>query len=276
MENYLNTNFDPTEIYDLGDELPLWSAPFGIKLLNFIDYKPNISAIDIGFGTGFPLIELAMRLGTGSVVYGIEKCQDAISRASKKINCYGISNIRIIEGDAESIPLNNNTVDLITSNNGINNIDNINKAISECSRIIKKNGQFVQTMNLDKTMFEFYGQLENVFSELKMNREIGLMHEHIHQKRRPLDEIISMLQKQGFMIKDMEHDQFNYKFTDGSAMLTHFFIRFAFMDAWIKLIPGDKLEQVFNEIETRLNEQARILGGIKLSIPFVVINAIKK
>ena len=68
----------------------------------------------------------------------------------------------------------------------------------------------------------------------------------------------------------------NYKFANGTAMLNHYFIRLAFMDSWIKLLPTDKVEQIFDTIEIRLNEQSRILGGVKLSIPFVLINTIKK
>ena len=59
-------------------------------------------------------------------------------------------------------------------------------------------------------------------------------------------------------------------------MLNHYFIRLAFMDSWIKLLPADKSEQIFETIELQLNNHARDLGGIKLSIPFVLINAIKK
>jgi arsenite methyltransferase len=146
----------------------------------------------------------------------------------------------------------------------------------ECSRIIKSGGQFVITMNLDKSMFEFYGQLENVLSELGLNKEIELMKQHIYEKRRPLDEMISIVQKHGFMIKDLEHDQFNYRFSNGTAMLNHYFIRLAFMDSWIRILPGNRLEEIFDTIETRLNEQAKMTGGIKLTIPFVLINAIKK
>ena len=29
------------------DEISLWSAPFGLKLLDFIIYKQNITAIDL-------------------------------------------------------------------------------------------------------------------------------------------------------------------------------------------------------------------------------------
>lgn len=275
MKKYLSQNVDLNKMIDVFDELPLWSAPFGLKLLDAIDYKPNISALDIGFGTGFPLTELAMRLGENSTVYGIDPWKEAIVRANKKIDYYGITNIKIFEGVAESIPLENESLDLIVSNNGINNVSDIDTVFSECSRIMKPDGQFVQTMNLDKSMFEFYQQLETVLSELRLFNEIELMHEHIYQKRRPLDEIVSLLQKHDFFIQDLEHDQFNYKFTDGTAMLNHYFIRLAFMDAWIKLLPQDKLEMIFDDVETRLNEIARALGCIKLSIPFVLIKAKK-
>lgn len=276
MKKYLFNHFDLSGLVDVFDELPLWSAPFGLKLLDYIDYKPDITAIDIGFGTGFPLTELAMRLGESSTVYGIDPWSDAIVRVNKKIEYYGITNIRIIEGVAESIPLDKDSVDLIVSNNGINNVRDIDKVLSECSRIIRTGGQFVQTMNLDKSLTEFYEQLEGVLSDLKMNKEIDLMRRHIYEKRRPLNEIISMLQNHGFFIKDLEHDQFNYRFTDGTTMLNHYFIRLAFMESWIKFLPKDKLEQIFDMVELRLNEESRKTEGIKLSVPFVMINAIKK
>jgi arsenite methyltransferase len=276
MKNYLSNDFDFTEYVNVSDECSVWSAPFGLKLLDYIDYKPNITALDIGFGTGFPLTEIALRLGESSTVYGIDPWTEAIARANKKIEYYRLTNIKIFEGVAESIPLRDKTVDLIVSNNGINNVSDINQVISECSRIIKPGGQFVMTMNLDKSMFEFYGQMKIALSELSMNYEIELMHQHIYDKRRPLDEMISIIQNQGFIIKDLEHDQFNYKFSDGTAMLNHYFIRLAFMDSWIKILPKNKSEQVFDMIETRLNDQAKILGGIKLTIPFILINAFKK
>jgi ubiquinone/menaquinone biosynthesis C-methylase UbiE len=276
MKKYLSNDFDFTEYVNVSDECSIWSAPFGLKLLDYIDYKQNISALDIGFGTGFPLTEIALRLGESSTVYGIDPWSDAIVRAKKKIEYYRITNIKIFEGVAESIPLKDNYVDLIVSNNGINNVNDINQVIFECSRIIKSGGQFLQTMNLDKSMFEFYGQLEKVLSDLAMNTEIELMKQHIYEKRRPLDEMISMVEKHGFIIKDLEHDQFNYKFSTGSAMLNHYFIRLAFMDSWIKILPKKRLEQIFDTIEMQLNDQAKILGGMKLSIPFVLINAIKK
>ena len=47
------------------DDLPLWSAPFGLKLLETLKFKKNINVLDIGCGEGFPLIEIAARFGNG-------------------------------------------------------------------------------------------------------------------------------------------------------------------------------------------------------------------
>ena len=267
MKDYLKNNIDQAQMADVLDELPFWSAPFGLKLLEYVDYQLNITALDIGFGTGFRLTELAMRLGESSVIYGIDPWKEASSRAQQKINAFGISNIRIIEGIAESIPLDDASVDLIVSNNGINNVNDIGKVISECSRILKTGGQFVLTMNTDNTMVEFYEQMEIVLSELNLFDSIDLMHRYIYQKRRPIEEIISMLKRNGFVIRDLVHDQFDYRFADGSAMLNHYFIRVAFMDSWMGILPGDKVEPVFDAIESRLNQKAQKLGGIKLSVP---------
>jgi ubiquinone/menaquinone biosynthesis C-methylase UbiE len=275
MKNYLSGKPDLSSYAEVADECCIWSAPFGLKLLNYIRYKAGITAVDIGPGTGFPLIEVAMRLGESSTVYGIDPWMEAAERARKKIEFYQLSNIRLINGYAESIPLEDSTVDLVMSNNGINNVKDIDKVISECSRITKPGGQFVQTFNLDKTMVEFYLVFESVLNDLGMEKEIRLMYQHIWEKRRPLDELISMVSSHGFIIKDIEQDQFDYRFSNGTAMLNHFFMKLAFLPSWKAILPSNRAEEIFDRIEKKLNEQAKALGEFKLSIPFVLINALK-
>lgn len=271
-----SADFDLDRNIDLFDELPLWSAPFGLKLLNHIHYKPGISALDIGFGNGFPLTEIAMRLGTSSIVYGIDPWKSVIERVKRKMAFYGITNITIFEGLAESIPLPDLSIDLITSNNGINNVADIGRVFSECSRVMKPGGQFLQTMNLDKTMIEFYNIYEQVLLDHAMQNEIDMMHHHIAQKRPPLEGIVNQLGSNGFIVKQVLHDEFKYRFTNGTAMMDHYFIRLAFMDAWIKFLPSENVNLIFNEIETRLNHLAKQNDGIQLSVPFVLIESVKE
>ena len=61
------------------DELPLWSAPFGLPLLDTIRLRKGINILDIGSGAGFPLLEIAERSGKTAVVYGIDPSSDAIN-----------------------------------------------------------------------------------------------------------------------------------------------------------------------------------------------------
>jgi len=274
MKEYIENRFSHTS-FKMFDELPIWSAPFGLKLLEYIDYRKNISTLDIGFGTGFPLTEIAMRLGNSSFVYGIDPSWNAIEQTRKKIEYYGINNVKLIEGVAESIPLDNNSIDLITSNNGLSNVSDIDKAFNECARIIKKGGQFIMTMNLDGSMVEFYDIFRSVLSDFHLFNEIKLMEQHIVQKRPAVNGIVSKLDKRGFEIRNLEYDQFNYCFADGTAMLNHYFIRLAFMNEWIALLPEKKSKEIFDKIENRLNDQAELLGRVTLSIPYVMINAIK-
>ena len=260
----------------LFDEFPIWSAPFGLKLLEYIDYKKNISALDIGFGTGFPLTELAMRLGDSSIVYGIDPSSEAIEKTRKKIEHYGINNVKLIEGVAESIPLPDNSIDLITSNNGLNNVSDIDKALEECARIIKEGGQLIQTMNLDGSMFEFYDVLKSVLCDFQLFDEIKLKEKHIAHKRPAVNSIVSKLREQGFEIKNLEYDQFNYYFADGTAIFNHYFIRQAFMNTLITFLPKEKSEVTFDKVEDKLNKQAELFGRVTLSIPYVMMNAAKR
>jgi arsenite methyltransferase len=44
---------DPThsEFGELYDELPLWSAPFGLLLLERVPMRPGLTVLDVGAGT---------------------------------------------------------------------------------------------------------------------------------------------------------------------------------------------------------------------------------
>lgn len=277
MTQYLNTNWNlnSPQLVEVYDELSLWAAPFGLKLLDGIRYKKGICAVDIGFGPGFPLTELAMRLGSSSVVYGIDPWNAAVDRAEKKIAFYGIKNVEIIRGGVEDIPLADGKVDLIVSNNGLNNVSDIDRALVECSRIMKSGGQFIQTMNLKDTMMDFYSVMEKVLMAEKLDDCLLLMREQINKKRKPLDVVLDKIRAYGFHVESVVQDKFEYKFVDGTTMFHHHFIRLAFLDGWKGIVPPDRQVEIFGKIEAELNERAHASGILKLQVPFAVIDCIK-
>jgi arsenite methyltransferase len=264
------------EIISVLDELPLWSAPFCLKLLDFIEYKKNICALDIGFGTGIPLLEIAQRLGNTCRIFGIDPWDAAIERCKKKIDIYGITNVNLFKGVAENLPFENNFFSLIVSNNGLNNVDNAQEALLECYRVCKQNAQLVFTYNLPDTMKEFYEVFIDVLGDLNLTTEIQKVKDHIFQKRKPLEYTQDQITRAGFKVSRVSEDCFSYKYADGTSMLNHFFIRLAFSYPWEKLLPDNRVNEVFSSIEDRLNLLAEKDKGIQLTIPFACIESIKQ
>lgn len=277
MNGYLNTGFDINnpDFISAIDELPLWSAPFGLRLLKEIKYRKNITAIDIGSGLGFPLLEVAMRLGTTCKVYGIDPWLQAIERTERKIHHYRINNVELITGEAENIPLPDSSVDLIISNNGINNVKDPEKTFSEISRIAKPGAQFVFTFNTDKTMIEFYTVFENVMREKNLIDEIKKLKAHIYEKRKPVEEVVNSLMRHNFSINLVDHNEFQYVYADGTTMFNHFLIRLAFFDSWKNIIPKNLIVEVFEKVEARMNDLSTEKGSLKITIPFALIDSVK-
>ena len=278
MKKYLNHNFDPNnaEFVSVVDELPLWSAPFGLKLLDTIKLKHNIKVLDVGCGLGFPVIELAQRLGNTSKVFGIDPWEKAIERILFKIKKYEIKNVKIIKGISEELPFEDSFFDLIVSNNGINNVHDMKIALSECARVSKPNAQFVITLNLEDTMIEFYQVLEKVLKDNDFNKGIIKMKEQIYSKRKPLTGIEELLKSVRFKIVNIYHDKFYLRFVDGTTMFNHSLIKYWFLDGWKNILDAIHIEKIFNEVESKLNDIAEEKGELQLTVPFVTIDCRKE
>ncbi len=273
MTQYLKTelDFNDPDYLSALDDMSFWSAPFGIKLLNLVQYKKNIHALDIGFGPGFPLIELAMRLGSTSRVFGLDPWKAAIERTKFKIKYAGVQNIEIVEGVAERMPFENSFFDLIVSNNGLNNVQYLSKTLSECSRVSKPHSQFVFTFNTNRTFAEFYDVFHEVLREGGFNELQLKVDAHIYEKRRPVSEFVNLLEQSNFYNIKLYEDEFDFKFSDGTAMLNHFFMKI-FMTAWKELVPIESQEDVFQRIEHKLNLLAEQRHGFNMNVPFVTID----
>ena len=275
MTDYLSYQFnDSEEFISTFDELPLWSAPFGLLLLKHLELKHNMTVLDIGSGAGFPLMELASRLGSSGTLYGIDPWINANIRARQKIKNYNLSNVQIIETSAEQIPIDNKSIDLIVSNLGINNFEQPEIVFRECNRVLKQNGKLALTTNLNGHWKEFYTVFESTLRQTGQEGLIDKLNEH-QEHRGNIDSISKLFTQNGFKVTRHLEESFEMKFLDGSAFLNHHFVKPGWLDSWRKLLPPDRLVETFKLIEQNLNSYSKTQGSLVLTVPMLFIEGEK-
>src|SRR4029453_14211470 len=135
------------------------------RLLETVRLAPALTVLDVGSGTGFPPLELARRLGPSARLYGVDPWAPALARARSKALIYELRNVVLLRAVAERLPLRDGRVDLVVSNNGLNNVEDPARALAECRAVAKPGAQLVLTQNLPETMRAFYDVYESVLRE---------------------------------------------------------------------------------------------------------------
>jgi len=277
MTEYLNQTFDWTNpgLVAVYDELPLWSAMFGRLLLEHVPLQENINVLDLGCGTGFPMLDLAQRLGASSRVYGLDLWRSALGRLRGKIRIWHIQNVVPIAGDGAAMPLQAGQIDLVVSNLGLNNFADPLQTLRECQRVTRAGARLVLTTNLSGHMQEFYNIYEATLQELGRSDALRRLPEHIAH-RGTLESVGDLLGQAGFNLDRVLLDNFSMRFLDGSSLLRHAFIRLGFLDGWRGVLDGQGENEVFTRLEANLNLAARSVGELSLTIPMAYIEARKE
>jgi hypothetical protein len=65
------------------------------------------------------------------------------------------------------------------------------------------------------------------------------------------------------------------RYLNGTAFLNHHFIKLAFLDSWIRIVPPGKRKKVFSLLEEKLNDYSRAKGELRQTIPFVCMDCRK-
>ena len=273
------TFLDPIDHYapgfgELYDELPLWSAPFGLALLDRVPLPSPGTILDVGAGTGFLTIELAERCGSNTTVIAVDPWPSGMERLKRKIEQRGLTNIRLLEQDAARLDLPEGSVDLIVSNLGINNFEDPAAVLRACFRVSRPGAQLLLTTNPAGHMVEFYNVYRSVLIELGQEDRLSLLEEHIAH-RGTLASISALLESERFQILEVIQSSFRLRFASGSALLRHYFIRLGFIQAWKSIAALDRVENTFALLEHRLNELAITHGELALTVPVLCVLAIK-
>ena len=264
--------FDDTdELAAAYDDLPLWSAPFGLALLDAVRLTDVRAALDVGCGAGFPLVELAERLGAGARVVGLDPWRSALRRVRAKLALREVDRVSVVAAAAEAMPFADGVFDLLVSNNGLNNVADAAAALAECRRVARPDAQLVMTVNLPDTMRELYAVFAGLLAERGAPGAVAAMHAHIAAKRPSVSRWLARLAAAGFTVRAARPGEFRMRYATGAALFRQWFIRLGFLPPWRELLPAGEAPALLAELERRLDELAAVHGELALTVPFVCL-----
>ena len=259
---------DPATVA-LYDELPLWSAPFGLALLDAVEIRTGLTVLDVGCGTGFPLVELAERLGPDARLHGVDPWVPAMERLRAKIAAWKLGGrVTLHVKHVESLELAPASMDLIVSNNGLNNVADVPLALSVCARLARPRAQLVFTANLPGTMTALYEAFGRALDKAGVADGRRRIEEHIRARRLPAEELVDLTRAAGFEVADASIHGFRWPFASAEALFGHHFIRLGFLEAWRALVPEEARPEVLRDVAASLDADA-----LRFEIPFVCVSA---
>lgn len=104
--------------------------------------KKGMNVLDIGFGSGTDLLIASQLVGSVGQVVGIDITDEMIEKAKKAIATNGFGNVSVLKAEADKLPFDNESFDVVISNGVINLVLDKKKAFSEIFRVLKIGGIF--------------------------------------------------------------------------------------------------------------------------------------
>ncbi|MBI3072587.1 MAG: methyltransferase domain-containing protein [Deltaproteobacteria bacterium] len=98
------------------------------------------TVVDVGSGAGMDLLLAAKRVGPTGRAIGVDMTPAMIERAQGAARRAGLSNVEIRRGDAESLPVESRSVDVVISNGVLNLTTDKIRAFSEIRRVLRPGG----------------------------------------------------------------------------------------------------------------------------------------
>jgi SAM-dependent methyltransferase len=99
--------------------------------------------LDLGSGAGFDCFLAAKKVGVTGKVIGVDMTKDMIKVANKNAKQYGFKNVEFRLGDIESLPVEDNSIDVVISNCVINLSPEKEKVFKEAYRVLRKGGRML-------------------------------------------------------------------------------------------------------------------------------------
>jgi ubiquinone/menaquinone biosynthesis C-methylase UbiE len=103
--------------------------------------RPGDTVLDIGSGSGTDALLAAGLAGPQGRVIALDITPAMLEKLRRNVAAAGVTNVEILEGNAEAIPLPNESVDVVTTNGVLNLVPDKAKAFAEIFRVLRPGGR---------------------------------------------------------------------------------------------------------------------------------------
>jgi arsenite methyltransferase len=101
------------------------------------------TVLDVGCGAGMDLLLAATRAGATGKAIGVDMTTEMLDRTRESVAAMGFDHVDLRQGDAESLPVDDASVDVVISNGVINLTTDKSIAFGEISRVLKPGGKLM-------------------------------------------------------------------------------------------------------------------------------------
>jgi SAM-dependent methyltransferase len=99
------------------------------------------TVLDIGSGSGTDLLLAALLVGSAGRAVGVDMTTAMREKCAANARLAGLTNVEVIDGNAEALPLPDESIDVVTSNGVINLVPDKRAAIAEIYRVLRPGGR---------------------------------------------------------------------------------------------------------------------------------------
>jgi ubiquinone/menaquinone biosynthesis C-methylase UbiE len=108
-----------------------------------LDLQPGETVLDLGSGGGLDAFMAARDVGPEGHVIGVDMTPEMLTRARAAAERGGFTNVEFREGRLEALPVEDGSVDAVTSNCVINLVPDKPAVFREVARVLKPGGRLV-------------------------------------------------------------------------------------------------------------------------------------
>jgi len=143
LEAYARSiGYAPEELFELPEAAAAASAGCGNPTA-LAGLREGEVVLDLGSGGGIDVFLAAKRVGPTGRAIGVDMTEDMLELARRNAGELGIGNVEFRKGDIESLPVEDESVDVIISNCVINLAPDKDRVFREAYRVLRPGGRLM-------------------------------------------------------------------------------------------------------------------------------------